>query len=91
MSSKLVFLYVDSLICQNEIYLEKFQFKMVVVFSPIFVANTKMICRCNSIAPLTINMKNGNGKLLKQLDWAEILYETTKYDLIIQKHIQNLV
>ena len=64
---------------------------MVVVFSPIFVANTKMICGCNSIVPLTINMKNGNGKLLKQLNWAEILYKTTKYDLIIQRHIQNLV
>ena len=48
MRREFIFLYFDSLICQSV----KQQFKMLVVFSLIFVVDTKIIFRYNFVAPL---------------------------------------
>ena len=50
MRSKFIFLHVVSLMCQ--VYHEEQQFKMLVVFLTIFVANTKITFDYNFVAPL---------------------------------------
>ena len=45
-------MWIFSLMRQNQIYLETQQFQMLVVFSPIFVEDTKINFDYNFVAPL---------------------------------------
>ena len=51
---KFSFIYVDIWfdVTKCNFFFEKQQFEMLVVFSPIFVADTKAICVYNFVAPL---------------------------------------
>ena len=51
--------------CQIVNVLEKYQFQMLVVFLPMFAADTKIIRSYNFVAPLKASMVN-------VVNWAEL-------------------